>query len=335
MSSTTLLNQVRELLTVDVDSMDPDVAARHGMAQKFRDMTSNQAIVHGQAVLPARSNLLKAAVEYVSKHAQKEDAEFEQDVVDVLTVLLAKEVYPHLTGNVHAQTSPSAAYDTQKTIKHARKLVALFADHGIPQNRVCIKIPATPESLLACRELQAGGIQTLATCLFSLPQAVAASQAGCTYVAPYFNELRVHFQPGLWVEYADPKTEHPMSPVILSIVHTFRELGSKTLVMPASIVTAKEVVALVSLAPNHLTLSGSVLDALAALPAVAPESFTPPSASTVAAFKGDYLANDGALLREALAGDAEVQRKLTDALAIFGEKELETRELVKAFVTGK
>ncbi|KAJ6468667.1 hypothetical protein C8R47DRAFT_1151287 [Mycena vitilis] len=332
MSFTTLLNQVRELLTVDVDSMDPDVAARHGAAQKFCDMTSNQAIVHGQAALPARNNLLKTAVEYVSKRARERGAEFEQDVVDVLTVLLAKEVYPHLTGNVHAQTSPSAAYDTQKTIKHARKLVGLFADHGIPQNRVCIKIPATPESLLACRELQAGGIQTLATCLFSLPQAVAASQAGCTYVAPYFNELRVHFQPGLWVEYAAPKTEHPMSSVILSIVHAFRKVGSKTLIMPASIVTAKEVVALVSLAPDHLTLSGSVLDALAALPAVPPESFAPPSASAIAAFKSDYLANDGALFREALAGDAEVQRKLTDALAIFGEKELETRELVKAFV---
>jgi hypothetical protein len=33
-----------------------------------------------------------------------------------------------------------------------------------------------------------------------------------------------------------------------------------------------------------------------------------------------------------MAADAEVQRKLTDALAIFREKEVETRELVRAFV---
>jgi transaldolase len=51
---------------------------------------------------------------------------------DRQTVLLAKAVYPHLTGNVHAQTSPSAAYDTEKTVEHARKLIALFSEHGIP-----------------------------------------------------------------------------------------------------------------------------------------------------------------------------------------------------------
>lgn len=49
------------------------------------------------------------------------------------TVLLAKQVYPYLTGNVHAQTSPPAAFDTQRTIVHARKLVALFEQNGIPK----------------------------------------------------------------------------------------------------------------------------------------------------------------------------------------------------------
>ncbi len=84
MSSSPLLSQVRGLLAVDVDSMDPDVAARHSTAQKFCDMTSNQAIVYGQAVLPARSDLLKAAVEYVGDTRKQQDGEFEQDVVDVL-----------------------------------------------------------------------------------------------------------------------------------------------------------------------------------------------------------------------------------------------------------
>jgi hypothetical protein len=37
-------------------------------------------------------------------------------------------------------------------------------------------------------------------------------------------------------------------------------------------------------------------------------------------------------LREALAADAEVQRRLADALRIFGEKEMETREVVRGFV---
>ena len=48
-------------------------------------------------------------------------------------MLLAKEVYPYLTGRVHAQTSPSAAYDTEATIQHAKKLVSLFEANGIPK----------------------------------------------------------------------------------------------------------------------------------------------------------------------------------------------------------
>lgn len=66
-------------------------------------------------------------------------------------------------------------------------LLLFFLTVGVGRNRVCIKIPATPESMLACQYLHKIGIQTLATCLFSLPQALAASQAGCKYVAPYFN----------------------------------------------------------------------------------------------------------------------------------------------------
>jgi hypothetical protein len=40
-------------------------------------------------------------------------------------------------------------------------------------------------------------------------------------------------------------------------------------------------------------------------------------------------------LREALAADTEVQRRLVDALRIFGEKEMETREVVRRFVGGE
>lgn len=52
---------------------------------------------------------------------------------------------------------------------------------------MCIKIPTTPESVVACNYLEKLGIRTLATCLFSVPQALAAHQAGCLYIAPYFN----------------------------------------------------------------------------------------------------------------------------------------------------
>ena len=42
----------------------------------------------------------------------------------------------------------------------------------------------------------------------------------------------------------------------------------------------------------------------------------------------DYLANDAAVFKEALAADAEATRKLADALKIFGEMEQRTKDLI-------
>lgn len=52
------------------------------------------------------------------------------------------------------------------------------------------------EGLQACRVLEAQGIRTLATTMFCMEQASLAADAGCTYIAPYVNELRVHFEEG-------------------------------------------------------------------------------------------------------------------------------------------
>ncbi|KAK0210522.1 hypothetical protein DFS33DRAFT_1378515 [Desarmillaria ectypa] len=262
---TTLLDQVRALLTVDVDSMDPAVTNRHTSdGVKFVDMTSNQAIVAGTAT----PELLAEAVE-VSGGGSMER------VLDVLTVLLAKRVLPYLSGNVHAQTSPSVGYSVEGTINEARRIVATFEELGVPRTRVCIKIPITPEGAQACKILQDEGIQTLGTCIFGVEQAVAAGLAGCVYLAPYFNELRVHFEEGLWKAYkvGVKGEEHPMIDVVRVIMMVYKTKRTKTKVMPASIVTAQEVIALTALQPDHMTLSGAVLDELASLPPVSIDRF--------------------------------------------------------------
>ncbi|KIM72469.1 hypothetical protein PILCRDRAFT_829717 [Piloderma croceum F 1598] len=334
MSEVTLLSQISKLLTIDVDSMDPEVAIQHTRSSfSFCDMTSNQAIVQGQATRPERAHVLECAINLSKSKGDGVNPEHVVDkALDILTVLFAKEVYPQINGRVHAQTSPSVAYDTEKTIEHAKRLVSIFEANGIPKDRVCIKIPATPQSIIACQYLEKIGIRTLATCLFSVAQAVAASQAGCLYIAPYFNELRVHFDPTLWKEYTDTAREHPMSTVISEIIQVFKKLRSSTLVMPASIVTSAEVMALASLHPDHLTLSGAVLDQLASLVPVPDhelsERSSPPSASTKVA-EIDFLEDGAHALKTALEADAETTRKLTDALKIFGEMEQKAKDLMR------
>jgi transaldolase len=66
-------------------------------------------------------------------------------------------------------------------------------DPSYDSKRVCIKIPSTWEGIQACGVLEAEGIATLATTMFCMEQAALAAHVGCTYIAPYINELRVHF----------------------------------------------------------------------------------------------------------------------------------------------
>ncbi|TFL06286.1 aldolase [Pterulicium gracile] len=332
MPQATLLSQIRDLVVVDVDSMDVDVAKKYTYdPATFFNMTSNQAILQGEVVRPHREALLEIAAKRISANLEQPDQDrLLLDALDVITVLIAKEVYPYIKGHVLAQTSPAYAYDKTATVSHATRLVQLFGEFGIPRERVCIKIPATPESMLACQELGSAGIKTLGTCLFSVPQALAASQAGCSYVSPYFNELRVHWEPALWKK-LDNFLDHPSAEVIRSIIQAFKSTGSKTKVMPASLVLSDEVVAVVSLRPHHITLSPTALEQLAALPpspllelsAVSP---TPAMAPTEVP---DYLADNGAALRAAIAEDADVSRRIADALKIFGEEEAKTKELVR------
>ncbi|TCD71523.1 hypothetical protein EIP91_008904 [Steccherinum ochraceum] len=338
---TTLLSQLRDRVVIDVDSMDPDVARRHTKEARFCDMTSNQAIALGE-ILKAKdsetnqaSQVLKAAVQTVK--AVNAGVAFGpdqlNDMADVMTALFAKDVLPNLSseGHVHAQTLPSLAKSTEGTIAHAKRLVKRFEAVGIPKSRVCIKIPATPQGILACRELQGSGINTLATIVFSLPQALAASQAGCLYVAPYFNELCVHAKrPEAWVKYKSTVEEHPAIPVIDSIIKAFKALESSTLVMPASIITTEEILALAALHPHHLTISPKILDQLAADVTTELNSVTAPgnlSSVDETLIKTDYLANNAEALANAFAVDNELKRKMDEALEIFEEAEEETRNL--------
>ncbi|KAF9023272.1 aldolase [Hymenopellis radicata] len=326
----TLLDQIRSIVAIDVDSMDPAVAKRHTTdTVKFLDMTSNQAIVMGNA----SPEVLQRAVDYAKSKGG--DVTVER-VVHVLTVLLAKQVLPYLSGNVHAQTSPSVGYSLDGTISEARRIVATFEELGVPRSRVCIKIPVTAQGALACQALKADNIQTLGTCVFGLEQALAAGAAGSLYLAPYFNELQVHFVKGTWKAYrvGIKGEEHPMIDVVRTIVSAYKKKGISTFVMPASIVTAQEVIALAALKVDHLTLSAAVLDELASLPPVPAEQLDDVlkrdlDETELQILQNDYLADGGKLLAEALTTDTEAARKLKYALDKFDECESKTKELIK------
>lgn len=123
--------------------------------------------------------------------------------------------------------------------------------------RVCIKIPATWEGLQACRVLEKKGIATLATTMFCMEQAVLAEDVGCTYIAPYVNELKVHFQKG----YVD---QHKAFAFCGAVQHYYRCIQAKTKVLPASLTSIDDVLQLAGV--DHITVAPALLAELAATP---------------------------------------------------------------------
>ena len=52
-----------------------------------------------------------------------------------------------------------------------------------------IKVPCTPNGLLACKELSEDGINVNVTLIFSQSQAILAAKAGATYVSPFVGRV--------------------------------------------------------------------------------------------------------------------------------------------------
>lgn len=217
--------------------------------------------------------------------------------------------------------------------------------------RVCIKIPATWEGLQACRELEKRGIVTLATTMFCMEQAALAADAGCTYIAPYVNELKVHFEKGSvstslklsckpreneWLttlrSYID---QHKAFAFCGMVQRYYRSIQTKTKVLPASLTSIDEVLVLAGV--DHITIAPLLLAELAATPA---EGYQGDIGSVVkAAEKVDAISKDryAPILRDEAAWRLAFSRsekgrsegKIIQAVNIFYEMQEGLEALVK------
>jgi transaldolase len=118
------------------------------------------------------------------------------------------------------------------------------------------------------------------------------------------------------VEYANPAVEHQMGPVVGAIVATFKQLGATTHVMPASVVTPEEAIALSTLGVDDLTLPPKVLEGLAARPVTQADldaGVSVPKLASATDFP-DFLANDGVTLDASIKSDISVQERLEYAV---------------------
>ena len=255
----------------------------------------------------------------------------EELAVEIATVSLSARMTPHLSGYAHIQTNPMHSYSTELTISDARRIIDLYTSlHNFPSERICIKIPSTVEGLRACAALEESGIATLATTLFSMEQAAYAAHVKCTYIAPYINGLKVHFDPS----YVDDDKGFALARAAQKY---YRRVGAKTQVLPASLTSVNEVMRCAGV--DHITVAPALLAEMANTRAglASAMSDAPAPVALDREVDGDAemeyckLVKDEAKYRLAfsLAKDGGCEKKLTDAIVIFCRMQKELEEMVR------
>lgn len=110
--------------------------------------------------------------------------------VDKALVNVGSVLAKLVPGRVSTEVDARLAYDTDGTVKKVHELVRLYKEVDVPKERLLFKIPATWQGIEAARQLEAEGVQTHITFVYSFSQAAAAAQAGASVVQIFVGRVR-------------------------------------------------------------------------------------------------------------------------------------------------
>jgi len=247
------LEQLRVHSAVVADTGDIEAIAR------FRplDTTTNPSLLLKAAALPAYAPLIDTAI----AHARGSDATARvADACDRLAVAIGGEILKLIPGRVSTEVDARLSFDSDATLAKARHLVEMYADAGVPRERLLIKIAATWEGIRAAERLEREGINCNLTLLFSFAQAVACAEAGVYLISPFVGRiLDWHLANGAPAP-ATPRDDPGVQSVVRIWQH-YKRHGYATVVMGASFRNAGQVLALAGC--DRLTISPELLGELA------------------------------------------------------------------------
>ena len=89
-----------------------------------------------------------------------------QEALDEISVIFGKEILKIVPRRVSTEVDARLSFDTDATIEKGRKLIRLYNDAGISNDRVLIKIASTWEGIKAAEVLEKEGIHCNLTLLF-------------------------------------------------------------------------------------------------------------------------------------------------------------------------
>ena len=221
------LDALREMTVVVADTGDIDAIKQY----QPQDATTNPSLILSASALPQYASLIDEAVAY-AKAKSNDKAQQLVDAEDKLAVNIGLEILKIVPGRISTEVDARFSYDTEKTIAKARKLIALYNEAGISNDRILIKIASTWQGIKAAEQLEKEGINCNLTLLFSQAQARACAEAGVYLISPFVGRILDWYKANSdQKEYAP--AEDPGVVSVTSIYNYYKQYGYKTVVMGA------------------------------------------------------------------------------------------------------
>ncbi|HAF43820.1 MAG TPA: transaldolase [Gallionellaceae bacterium] len=249
-----LLEQLKSMTAIVADTGDIEAIGTH----KPEDATTNPSLLLKAASLPEYAPLITDALAW-AKMQSKDREQQVHDAMDKLAVNAGLEVLKIVPGRVSTEVDARLSFNTQATLAKARKLMQLYNEAGIRNDRVLIKVAATWEGIRAGELLEREGIHCNLTLMFGFAQARACAEAGVTLISPFVGRI---FD---WQKAREGRSDIPAEKdlgvlSVRKIYQYYKEHGFPTTVMGASFRNSAEILALAGC--DRLTISPALLQEL-------------------------------------------------------------------------
>ena len=248
-----LLEQLKSMTTIVADTGEVDAIK----TLKPVDATTNPSLLLKASQLPQCESMIEEAIAYAKAQGGSSEEQVE-NAADKLAVAVGLEILNHIPGRISTEVDASLSFNIDKMVAKGKKLIKLYNDAGVSNDRVLIKLASTWEGIKAGEILEKEGINCNLTLLFSFAQARACAEAGVFLISPFVGRIMDWYKAKTGQEYAP--ADDPGVQSVTRIYNWYKEHGFNTVVMGASFRNIGEITELAGC--DRLTVAPALLTEL-------------------------------------------------------------------------
>lgn len=312
-----LLDQLKTMTVVVADTGDFE------SMKKFtpRDATTNPSLIYAATEDTKYQHLIDQAVDYAKAKGGSKEKQLSL-CMDKLSVNFGTEILKIVPQRVSTEVDARLSFDTKATVDKAHQLIKLYADEGIPKEKILIKIASTWEGIKAAEILEKEGIHCNLTLLFSMAQAIACAEARVQLISPFVGRIYDWYKKDRGVDDI-PVSEDPGVASVTEIYKYYKKYGYKTEVMGASFRKAGEITELAGC--DLLTISPNLLKELAEMDGTLEQKL---KEDDLGGYNQPKISLDEKAFRWMLNEDAMATEKLAEGIRKFADDIVKLEEKI-------